>query len=827
MTRSNQPRGLVRRFGWLAASALLLAGASVSAQNGEVIRVHDVERESYQRLVELGDFWGVDRAGGYVSMYVDARQRAAIEALGFRTSLDARRMASLNYARSVDARAWRNAGLAGIPGYACYRTVDETKADLSTMAASRPDLARWESIGQTWLEANGEPGGDELHVLVLGNQNSPHDQAPFVLMAAQHARELTTAETATRFADWLFDHYDTDPTARWLLDHREIHIIAQQNPDGRREVENGESMWRKNSNLNACPSGPTGVDLNRNSDYFWGTFSSASACNETYRGSAAHSEPETQAVQNYLQQVFDDQWPVGSSEPVPADAEGLFISLHSYGQMVMFAWEGAGSGAANHAPNHDQMAWLGRRFGFHTGYEVGRDILYSAGGTTPDYAYGEFGVPAYTWELGTDFHQSCSAFESAMWDDLLEALIYAAKATARPYQAPSGPDVRAAQAVWNAQTGSLTVSGIADDTRFDRNGVTESPANDPIHDIQEIRASFDLPPNLAAQSFTILPLEAASVSAFEASIDPQETLSLPRLLFFQATDSQGNTGVPEAVWVREQRAAVTPASMAVVLPAGQNVQQTLTIAHIGSSGSLNWSVQADLPAAAGDGHDPSLDETLNIADFALPGGGSASETVPAGIDTRGQVIGFTFEGSVSNLGSSAWASDMAMTITAPDSSNYTVGGYNTGNPDWDFQGSGSGSPGSYSSSHIGTDVFGQAGVGDEGDWQFVFDDTWTGGMNWSNVSVTLHKQEPPTCVDPAGVAWLGIDQTSGSLAPGEDADIVVTIDASSLDQGQYDALLCVTTDDPSAGLVEVGVTLEVVNGEPQIFLDRFEDNSGN
>ena len=228
---------MLNRLLALAATGLLMAAASHLAFADEVIRIADVPRDQYQRMHEMGDFWSVDSKTGDVVMYVTARQRAAIEALGYEVRLDEARMRSLEYARSIDTEAWRQSGVGGIPGFACYRTVDETKADLSAMAAERPDLARWESIGETWLEANGEAGGDDLYVLVLGNQNSPHEQPPFILMAAQHARELTTAETATRFAEWLFDNYDTDPTARWLLDHREIHIIAQQNPDGRREVE--------------------------------------------------------------------------------------------------------------------------------------------------------------------------------------------------------------------------------------------------------------------------------------------------------------------------------------------------------------------------------------------------------------------------------------------------------------------------------------------------------------------------------------------------------------------------------------------------------------
>ncbi|WP_376690904.1 M14 family zinc carboxypeptidase [Wenzhouxiangella sp. EGI_FJ10409] len=813
-----------------AAIALLLATAGHPALADEVIRVADVPRDQYQQMHEMGDFWSVDSKTGEVVMYVSERQRAAIEALGYEVRLDEARMRSLEYARSIDAEAWERSGVGGIPGFACYRTVDETKTDLSAMAAQRPELARWESIGETWREANGETGGDELYALVLGNQNSPHEQPPFVLMAAQHARELTTAETATRFAEWLFDNYDTDPTARWLLDHREIHIIAQQNPDGRREVEEGQNMWRKNSNLNACPSGTTGVDLNRNSDYNFGKpESSGIACDQDYRGSEPHSEPETQAIQNHMHQVFEQHRP-GSpddlpTDPAPADAQGLFISLHSFSEFILFPWEGSGSGAENRAPNHDQLAWLGRRFGFFTGYEVGREVIwYQAGGTTTDYAYGEFGVAAYTYEIGTAFQESCDTFENELWPDLLESLIYAAKATARPYQAPSGPDVVDPLGVVNTQDDTLHLSGVLDDTRFDRGGASEGPSDDPVEDVVELRVSLDEPPEQAGSWFTIDPESEAPVTGFDAEIALEETITLPRLVFFQAVDSAGHVGVPEAAWLSEQIAAVSPGSLETTLTGGQSTVETVTISNIGSE-SLDWSAQADLPAAARDGHDPGLDETLNLSDFSLPGGGSASETVSAGIDSRGQAVGFSFEGTVANLGGSAWASDMAMTITAPDGESFTVGGYESSNPDWDFQGSGSGSAGTYSSTHIGSDIFGAEGALDEGDWAFNFQDTWEGGMDWSDVTVTLHKQEPPTCVDPAGVAWLSLDQSSGTLAPGEDEEIAVTFDAAGLDAGEYEALLCVTTSDPSAELIELGVSLQVISGDPQIFRDRFETDS--
>ncbi|MEZ4615683.1 MAG: hypothetical protein R2867_09240 [Caldilineaceae bacterium] len=39
---------------------------------------------------------------------------------------------------------------AGIPGFPCYRTVEETYADLQDLATSHPTLARWVDIGDSW-----------------------------------------------------------------------------------------------------------------------------------------------------------------------------------------------------------------------------------------------------------------------------------------------------------------------------------------------------------------------------------------------------------------------------------------------------------------------------------------------------------------------------------------------------------------------------------------------------------------------------------------------------------------------------------------------------
>ena len=548
------------RLRFVQVLALFLFGLVVSASTAlgqgstsEVIRVYDVPQSDYSKLRFLGDFWGINWRDNYVNMNVTERGREAVETLGYRVETDLEKQAEVERFRAIDQADWRARGLGGIAGFACYRTVDETTSDLAALALAHPELARWEDIGDSWHKTASMRGGDEIWALILGNNESPHEKAPLVVMAAQHARELATAESATRFAEWLVNGYVTNPTARWLLDHREIHIIAIQNPDGRREVEGDEPFWRKNANTNFCAESLPGVDLNRNSPVFFGNQSSSgSACSEVFRGLSASSEPETTAIQNYLRSVFTD-YRDDFDDAIPNTAEGIFHSIHSFGELILFPWEGLGGGSENNAPNHDQLAWLGRKLGFFTDYRVGRTALGPAGGTTVDFAHGELGVAAYTYEIGTTFQQSCSSFESTIWPRVLDSLIYSAKAAARPYAAPLGPDVVDLAVNYDLGSNVIRITGLADDTRYDRNGSPEAPFNDPISAINIVTASLDVPPALATATIDLVLNTNGSVADFSGTLDVNTLdLSTPRLLFVQASDSDGNSGVPEAIWIRAQ-----------------------------------------------------------------------------------------------------------------------------------------------------------------------------------------------------------------------------------------------------------------------------------
>ena len=536
---------------WCALALLVvsLLGAlpppAVSTDGPVVARVYFRDRQERDWLGANLDVWEVHPEAGYVVALVQPAQRETLRARGYRVHVDERRTALLG--RPLRALPGQTNG---IPGYPCYRTVEETQADLARLASEHPGLARWTDIGDSWDKTvAGEPAGYDLHALVLTNEVVAGPKPRLFVIGGVHARELAGAELAARFAEFLVTHYGLDPDVTWLLDYTVVHIVPQANPDGRKRAEAG-LLWRKNTDSDDGCTDPTrwGTDLNRNGTFHWGG-ASANPCAEVYQGPAAGSEPETQAFQGYLASLVADQRGAGDEDPVAADGSGVFITLHAYGGLVLFPYDFR----TRPAPNGTQLQTLGRKFGYYTGYRVcqSSQCLYLASGTQDDWAYGELGLAAYTFELGDAFFQDCATFEDTIVRDGLFALVYAAKAARRPYQAPAGPETLMLTVQPAAvQPGTpVAVSAVADDTRYAGGG----PTSEPVEVIAGARLSLDVP-SWVTGSVTV-PMEAddgafdAPVESLRAMLDTTGLLPGRHLVLIESRDAAGNWGVPSAAWL--------------------------------------------------------------------------------------------------------------------------------------------------------------------------------------------------------------------------------------------------------------------------------------
>lgn len=409
------------------------------------------------------DIWEVHGEEGYAVTALTAERRRWLESLGYRVELEAREVSTWRAASALDPRFYYFDDQYPSPNN--RHVVDLLQA----VNAAYPDLTQLIDVGDAWLVSQpGEPDRD-IWVLRITNEDPSYgeilDKPAFFLSAAMHAREVATAELAIRYVKYLTAGYDgaggygVDPDVTWLVDHHVAYVLVMHNPDGHVENERDPSCFRrKNVDWDDGCFLPYawGVDLNRNHSFLWGCCggSSGDPCRETYRGPSRASEPETQALERYFAKVMKDQnGPNGEDEippPASVNTTGIFISLHSYGDLILWPW---GFDDYGSAPNHAELQTIGRKFAAFNGYVPVGMIGYETDGTADDWTYGMFGIPSFTFEVGPADEGDCSGFFPAyecidghagrdFWGENRPAFLYAHRIARRPYLTAYGPDVQ-------------------------------------------------------------------------------------------------------------------------------------------------------------------------------------------------------------------------------------------------------------------------------------------------------------------------------------------------------------------------------------------------
>lgn len=434
-----------------------------------------------------------------------------------------------------------------------YRTTAEIYAELNNVVATYPALTELVDFGDSYCKSAGgctTPGGQstpghDLLALRIANEAVTGPKPVFVLIANIHAREITTPELVLRFKDWLLNGYGVDADATWIVDHQETWIIPQVNPDGHWIVELGPYYQRKNANrTNGCtnfwpPSSSTqyGIDLNRNHTFLWNTGgTSTDPCAQTYLGPSAGSEPEVSQLQNFVLTLLPDQRGPGINDPAPENTTGLFITLHSYSELVLWPW----GNTTNPAPNAVGLEAIGDKFATYNGYTACQPsvCLYLTSGTSDDWAYGELGVPSYTFEVGTSFMPTYSTIDAVQWPENKPAFIYAAKIARTPYMTVKGPDALAINTS-DAGGGNMTLTASLND------------ANNGGQAIAAASYYIDTPPWAGGTAGSLSPADGSfnsSVEAATATVDVSGLSAGQHIVFIQGQDSAGNLGAVSAAF---------------------------------------------------------------------------------------------------------------------------------------------------------------------------------------------------------------------------------------------------------------------------------------
>ncbi|CAH2088362.1 unnamed protein product [Euphydryas editha] len=239
--------------------------------------------------------------------------------------------------------------------------------------------------------------GRPLKYLKISRDNFQSNKPVIFIDGGMHAREWISPPTVTYAIHKLVENL-TEPD---LLERYDWILFPVANPDGYSFTHTSTRMWRKTRSTDQhalsrqCP----GVDGNRNFDFAWNTVgTSNNPCTDTYAGSRPFSEVEVRAVNAVIEEYLDRML--------------IYITMHSYGSLILYPWGHDGSLSQNALTLHRVGIAMGEAIdnlslpSFRR-YRVGNSLLtigYGASGAAEDYAHSR-GVPlTYTYELpGTGF----------------------------------------------------------------------------------------------------------------------------------------------------------------------------------------------------------------------------------------------------------------------------------------------------------------------------------------------------------------------------------------------------------------------------------------
>ena len=400
--RSTSATRRANRFAFLVATVTALAlaappGALSAGRAGHEpleMYVATVSRAEAARLAAGGHDVAATRSAGddrvEVDLVLSASERRALAGRGVETRVK----------RNKDGKTARQlAAEQAAGGYTVWRSYDEPggiRDELYRIAQRNPRITKLQVVGRS------VQGREILALKVTKDANKLADGSRPVAMyaAAQHAREWISVEVNRRLLHHFVDNYGRDASVTSLVDTRELWFVLVANPDGYQYTFDTERLWRKTLRDNdgdGVVANGDGVDPNRNFDEHWGyddEGSSGNPANETYRGTAPASEPETRAYQGLLQRI----------RPV------FLVNYHSYGQLLLYSF-----GWQVQTPSADDPVFVALSGtddrpaieGYDPG--VGAD-LYTTNGETTDYAHAKTGTLAWTPELGEGIEGSGFVF---------------------------------------------------------------------------------------------------------------------------------------------------------------------------------------------------------------------------------------------------------------------------------------------------------------------------------------------------------------------------------------------------------------------------------
>ncbi|WP_103068865.1 M14 family zinc carboxypeptidase [Aquimarina sediminis] len=252
-----------------------------------------------------------------------------------------------------------------------FHTHDEAIAALDKMRQLYPQLITAKSsIGTSTQDRS------IYMVKISDNADTDENEDEMLYTSIHHAREPVGLSQNLFYMWYLLENYNSDPEIKILVDNTELYFVPIINPDGyiynQQTNPNGGGYWRKNRRNNG---GTYGVDLNRNYGYQWAApgGSSSNPGSDSYHGTSKFSEPETQAMRDFVNQ----------HNFVAA------LNYHSFSNLLIHPW---GYKANTFTPDQNTFVKTCTYMTEENSYVYGtpnQTVGYTAGGSSDDWMYGE------------------------------------------------------------------------------------------------------------------------------------------------------------------------------------------------------------------------------------------------------------------------------------------------------------------------------------------------------------------------------------------------------------------------------------------------------
>ena len=380
----------------LSTVLVLISMAAFAVEEHSMIRVHLDTESAQQYMDENRTHYDIvdGRRGQWVEIIALDGEILELQSNGLRVETLQKNLESFYASQYVGSRS----------NFGIYHTYPEMVAFVDSLRMRFPDV-----ISEKWSIGQSLEGNEIWCFKVSDNPDVDEDEPEILFDAMHHAREIMAGEMCIMLGEYLGENYGVDPEITQLVDTREIFIIPMGNPDGvlyNEQIQpQGGGMWRKNRRNNG--DGTWGVDLNRNYPYEWGCSwgSSGYPGDETYRGTAPASEPETQHFINFINERHFT----------------IRQSIHTYGDLTLYPW----GYTTTDTPDEDLFREMGEQMTMYNGYTPGQpgDVLYDVCGGTFDWDYGAQDehekIYGFTNEIGHSFWPSESNrqpyFDENVW----------------------------------------------------------------------------------------------------------------------------------------------------------------------------------------------------------------------------------------------------------------------------------------------------------------------------------------------------------------------------------------------------------------------------